>query len=337
MRIRSVLSAWISQKSHRWLLKRIPAGKTASLGRKNIFILPTSAGLLYLLASTLIFVTAINYVLSLAFALAFLMISIFILSILHTFHNLQHLRLQGIGATPVFAGEDALFTVLLVREPTRVHEMLELGFAGGPLAHAKLIEPAEIRANVLLPTSKRGLQRAPRLLVQTRFPLGLWRAWSTIDLAMETLVYPKPIALMRLPGQVNHRSSTNVEGSKAGAEDFQGLRNYQTGDSPKQIAWKTLARGQGLQVKQFVDNADDRCMLNWEMFTGFDDEARLSGLCYWVLQLSAANVEFGLCLPGVEIVPGKGEVHRGRALSALALWGATAIDAPAEPVWRRVN
>lgn len=318
-------------------MKRIPAGKTATLGRKNIFIVPTAAGLLYLIASTLIFVTAINYVLSLAFALAFLMISIFILSILHTFRNLQQLRLQGIGAAPVFAGEDAQFTVLLVREPKRVHEMLELGFAGGPCAYANLIEPVEIRTTVLLSTHKRGLQQAPRLLVQTRFPLGLWRAWSTVDLLMSSLVYPKPVAMPRLSGHVSQSSYSNVEGNRPGTDDFQGLRSYQTGDSPKQVAWKTLARGQGLQVKQFVDNADDRCMLTWEMFAGLDDEARLSGLCYWVLKLSAANVEFGVRLPGVEIGLGKGEAHRGRALAALALWGVMVADSPPESARRRVN
>ena len=52
-------------------------------------------GLLFLAATTLIFVTAINYILSMAFGLAFLMVSVFLLSILYSFRNLQHLSLPG--------------------------------------------------------------------------------------------------------------------------------------------------------------------------------------------------------------------------------------------------
>jgi len=139
---------------------------------------------------------------------------------------------------------------------------------------------------------------------------------------MQCLVYPVPVA-GPLEGHVLASVSGKSEASLVGTEDFHGLRNYQAGDSLRQIAWKSLARGQGLKVKQFVDNADDRLMLDWAMFPGLSSEERLSRLCYWVLELDRGDIEYGLRLPGLEIDLGRGDVHRRKVLSALALWNGS--------------
>jgi uncharacterized protein (DUF58 family) len=318
----AAMNNWFSQRMQRWLAARVPAVSHVRLDRRNIFILPTGPGLLFLAATTLIFVTAINYILSMAFGLAFLMVSVFLLSILYSFRNLQHLSLRGLGAEPVFAGQEAAFVILLEREGERAHEMLELRFPGQRWSHADLLDNSESRLSVFLPTAQRGLVKGPRLVVQTRFPLGLWRAWSNVDLAMQCLVYPVPVA-GPLGGHVLASVSGKSEASLVGTEDFHGLRNYQAGDSLRQIAWKSLARGQGLKVKQFVDNADDRLMLDWAMFPGLSSEERLSRLCYWVLELDRGDIDYGLRLPGLEIDLGRGDVHRRKVLSALALWNGS--------------
>lgn len=318
------LKPWFSSRVTRWLERRMPAVNEISLHRKNIFILPTGPGLLFLIATALIFVTAINYVLSLAFGLAFLMVSLFILCILHTFRNLQHLSLRGLGAEAVFAGEDAAFVILLRRQPDHDHEMLELRFPSNIWSQADVLDNEQARVKVFLPAMRRGLLKAPRVTVQTRFPLGLWRAWSNADLAMTCLVYPRPLE-GPLPGLVGGSTSGKSESIKTGVEDFHGLRPYQTGDSLKQIAWKNLARGQGLKVKHFVDAVDDQLMLDWEMFPGIEYEERLSRLCYWVLSLAQQDIDYGMRLPGIELSLGRGDAHRNKLLSALALWQG---DAP---------
>jgi len=315
----NTVSSWFARKAQHWLARNVPPVSSVFLHRKNIFILPTSHGLLFAAATALIFITAINYILSLAFALAFLMVSVFVLSILHAFRNLQHLTVKGVGAEPVFAGEDAKFEVLLQRNDRRQHEMLELYFPKGLVSHANLLSGDQERVNVYLPSRRRGLLKAPRLRVQTRFPLGLWCAWSTLDLGMTCIVYPTPIA-SAMPGTLTSSHTGRAESTHPGTEDFHGLRSYQPGDSLKHVAWKNLARGQGLKVKQFVDNVDDRFMLDWAMYQGLDAEARLSRLCYWVLALSRSDVEYGLRLPGVEISAARGDAHRERVLGALALW-----------------
>ena len=107
---------------------------------------------------------------------------------------------------------------------------------------------------------------------------------------------------------------------REGAEDFYGLREYQAGDPVRHIAWKAYARTETLMTKQFAAYADRRVWLEWDQFEGLHREARLSRLCYWVLQLNSSNDEYGLRLPGVEIAPARGEAHREAVLKQLALF-----------------
>jgi uncharacterized protein (DUF58 family) len=57
-----------------------------------------------------------------------------------------------------------------------------------------------------------------------------------------------------------------------------------------------------------------------------DREARLSRLCYWVLQVDAGNDEYGLRLPGIEIAPNRGPQHREEVLKILALFEVDADE-----------
>jgi len=302
-------------------MSRIKPGPEATLNRHNIYVLPTRNCLLFLLAFALIFIAAINYAVSLAFGLAFMLVSLFVLAILHTFNNLNQLQIKRLPSSPVFCGEDAAFNVEISRRKTRVHEALELRIGEGTVTHADLIELDRVSLQVFAQTKQRGLFRPSLLRISTHFPLGLCRAWSLVNLDLQCLVYPKPISFVmdqQTTGTSGEQESALV---REGSEEFYGLRDYIPGDSLKQVAWKNVARGQGMQLKQFVDYVDSRVWLDWDMFYGFDEEGRLSRLCDCVLQLSARKTPFGLKLPGTEIAPAVGNGHREKLLRALALYG----------------
>ena len=58
-----------------------------------MFVLPTRAGLAYLVALVVMLIGAINYPLSLGYALVFLLGGLGVSTILNTFRNLAHLRI----------------------------------------------------------------------------------------------------------------------------------------------------------------------------------------------------------------------------------------------------
>jgi uncharacterized protein (DUF58 family) len=311
----------VFKKSYqRWIAKNIPPRDSITLNRKNIFILPSKNGLFFIGCSIVIFIAAINYAASMAFGLAFLMISIFILSILYCFNNLNQLTLKSQPALPVFCGDDINFKVLLSRNPKRKHESLQLNFPESLISDVDLVLEDKVGANVFTPALKRGEYRAPRLRITTLYPLGLCRAWSVIDLNLKCLVYPKPIPFVLDHFDSGGSTADESAISRNGSEEFYGLRDYVPGDSMRQIAWKNVARGQGMQVKQFVDYVDNRTWLDWDMFYGFGLEDRLSRLCYCVLKLSQTNDAYGLKMPGVEVAPNTGPEHKRKLLKILALF-----------------
>jgi uncharacterized protein (DUF58 family) len=311
----------LNKNYRRWISKNIPPRDKVTLNRKNIFILPTRHGLLFVLATALIFIYAINYATSLAFGLTFLMVSIFILAILHCFNNLNQLTLASKSSRPVFCGEEASFKVHLSRSTNKTHEALEFNFPDSNSSYADLVTRDLEDIEVFTLANKRGEFKAPRLRVQTLFPLGLCRAWSVLDLNLSCLVYPKPVPFVM--DQFDSGASGPDEStiSRKGSEEFYGLRNYVAGDSMRSVAWKNVAKGQGMQVKQFVDYVDRNVWLDWDMLYGFNVEERLSRLCYCVLKLAKTGNPFGLKIPGTEIEPDTGPEHRRKLLKALALFG----------------
>lgn len=305
----------------RWLARRIPPAHELRLDQKRIFIIPTRTGAAFGGALVLMLLAAINYQNSLAYGLTFLLASVFILAILHTYRNLSGLVLRAAGAPPVFAGEQARFKVRL-ESRRHAHEAIALGWPPEPLQLQDVPASGATDYELNRPALQRGWLRPGRLRVESRFPLGLLVAWSWVDLDQAALVYPRPLP-GDLPLAAGGRADTEEEGVRVdgrGADDFQGLRPYQPGDSRRRLHWKAYSRGQGLFIKDFAALSGADLWLDLAGLDG-DLESRLSLLCHWVLTFTERGQPFGLRLGGLELPADVGEPHRDACLRALALYG----------------
>jgi len=315
----------------RWLEKRIPPARQVRLDQRRIFILPTPQGLMFGVALLLMLLAAINYQNSLAYGLTFLLLSLGLVTILHTYRNLAGLVLAAGEAPPVFAGEQAGFRLRL-QSSGRAHRGIALGWPPAPLQPVEVEADGSSEVELFLPASQRGWLRAPRLRVESRFPLGLLVAWSWVDLDLAALVYPRPQSgeLPPAGGGVEDDEEPGMASTRSGVDDFQGLRPYQSGDSRRRLHWKAWSRGQGLLVKDFAELQGHDLWLDFDSLGG-DREARLSLLCHWVVQLAGHEQSFGLRLPGVSRAPGSGALQRDLCLRELALFGLPANPAEGRP------
>jgi uncharacterized protein (DUF58 family) len=248
----------------------------------------------------------------------FMLAGLGLVAMLHTYRNLAGLSLTGGRCEPVFVGQKASFAIHL--QGASGHLGLTLASAGGPPIGAD-VEPG-LEAVVPLPivAKKRGWLKPGRLLLSTRFPLGLFNAWAWVELTVRCLVYPQPDAGQTpLPG--GEGSGEGMLRSGTGRDDFVGLRPYRPGDSPRHIAWKASARGGPLLVKDFSNQSGRVLWLDWHDLPGLDTEARLGRLTRWVLDAEAAGRPYGLRLPHREIPPALGANHRHTCLAALATFG----------------
>ncbi|HUP95815.1 MAG TPA: DUF58 domain-containing protein [Burkholderiales bacterium] len=303
-----------------WLFQlRGPEHGEIVLVQRRIFILPSRAGVFFGVVLLLMLTGSINYTLSLGFILTFLLASLGITAMLHTFRNLVGLRITAGRAAPVFAGETARFTVYL-HNPTRAARYsIGLTRRGGEVEFVDVPAERSALAGAAVPAVRRGLLSPGRLTLYTRFPLGLFYGWSYVEFDTHCLVYPRPAA-PGLPLPPVKASGGEGASRGEGREDFSGLRQYHPGDSPRHIAWKAAARGEVLLTKQFSGQARAELWLTHTLLPdhlGLED--KLSCLTRWVLDAHAAGLAYGLELPGAIVSVGSGEAHRDRCLEKLAM------------------
>ena len=311
------------QRFQHWLRRRVPPTTEVTLDRFRLFVFPSRAGFGYLLTCGLIWLLGTNYDNNLSLALAFLMLSLMIVAIIHTFNNLSGVTLKGVGSSEAYAGELVEFQVLLSRRPNKRHENIQLMFHSGDasVTTVDLVDCSEARAKLFVPSTQRGWLNPGRLLVETHYPLGLIRVWTWLDLDVRALVYPAPMASATPAFQGAQQGEGRLP-HEEGGEDFAGLKDYQPGHSLRHVAWKQYARGRGLHLKDFADYRVPNRWLDWDSLEGVPTEERLSRLCYWVNELAKTQTEYGLRLPGVELVPSSGLEHKRQCLRALASFRA---------------
>lgn len=301
-----------------WLRGREPhatASSAATLAGR-IYILPSRLGLAFAVTLFVTLLGSLNYQNNLGLLFTFLMVAIALVSMHHCWFNLLGLRLVALGGPPVFLDQRAVFHITLTegRGSPRGEMCLHQGGC------AALAATGQARLRLTLPTLRRGELALGAVTLETRHPLGLFRAWTRVPLAATVLVYPRPAPRATHPGLREARDPAAKGRQGHGADDFLGPRRYRPGDSPRHLDWKALARERGLMVKQFGGDQGSRLSLDWHLLSG-DTETRLSELARQVLDADTAQAIYGLRLPHLALEPGSGDSHKHRCLEALARFG----------------
>lgn len=302
-----------------------------ALEHQRIYILPTRRGWAFLGSLALMLVASVNYSLSLGYALCFLLTGLFSATLLHTYRNLAGLALRHVEAGSAFAGERLPFA-LAIANPSRLDRhglrVRTRGEKGTPPVEGRTDVAAGARAELALDVraAVRGRLALGRLTLDSDWPLGLWRAWSYVHAPVHGVVFPAPEPEPP-PLPVEPDAAAGALARQGGRGDVAGLRPYVPGDVPSTIAWKSLARGQGLHVRTFDDESGRSRTRLTLAATGLPGlEARLSRLAAWVLAAEAGGGDYALELPGVALAAGRGPAQRREALTALALHGEVPLE-----------
>jgi len=307
---------------------RVANGGAIVLGHRRVYIVPSRLGLLFGGVLLILLMGSINYALSLGFALGFLLAGVGLAGMVQTTRNLARLAIRAGRTEPVFAGERALYRLALANDADFDRpEILLRHLASGAECRLDVAAGASAEATLAVTAARRGWQPLGRVMLETRFPLGLFRAWSYAEPDCRCLVYPRPEP-GALPPPAPSAQAGGGRAQAQGSDDFSGLRAYQTSDSPRHVAWKSVARsdtldarGDGMLTKQFAGEAVAELWLDLRALpAALGLEACLSRLAGWVLAAERGGARYGLRLPGREIAPGRGDAHRRACLEALALY-----------------
>ena len=318
------LTSPLRRQLDRWLFRLgVPEPLPIRLHQRRIFVLPTSAGVAFGIALMVMLLAAINYNLSLGYALVFLLAGTGLVSIFHAFRNLLNLSLTGARCEAVHAGETAVFRFTITNPSGVARPALTISARARSITF-NVPEDEDLEVDLHLPTTRRGWLDPGRVQLETHYPLGLIRAWSVFRPRVRCLVYPRaetdppPLPDTALAGD---GAAAEIDGD----DDFAGLRAYRASDSPRQVAWKSVARGGPLVSKRFSGVGGGELTLDWHVLPeSLDIEEKLSRLTAWVLTAQAAGLRFALRLPNAIIEPGSGAAHTRLCLEKLALLGTGA-------------
>jgi uncharacterized protein (DUF58 family) len=325
------------RRVRQWFENRLPRSDSWTLTQRNLYILPTKAGWSFGLTLAVMLLAAINYQLNLGYALTFLLGGAALVSMHQTHANLRRLGLRVKAPAPVFAGEPATLEIV-VDNPGGERHGIGLGlYEARREAMAFCDVPAQGSALLHLRFTplRRGQHGLPTLLVETHFPLGLFRAWTVWRPAAQLLVYPAPEQpAPALPAGQPADGGDPVARHGAGSE-FDGVRAYRRGDPLRQVVWKKVARAGEMVSRDNSASTAQTLVLDFaaagDTRGGDDAEKRLSRLAAWVLAAERGGLVFGLKLPGLDLPAASGEAQRRGALAALALWPRGERAASATP------
>jgi len=294
------------------------------LGKKDVSLRPTQSGFLFLGILIAMLLGSVNYNNNAGFILVFLLGTMAMISLFHSYKNLVGLEIIPRRVQPVFTGQSIIFPLRIQREintkspgqaPGQALFLKFDGMAPKPFSGTGVL-------NLSIPAKKRGYQSPGRLFLDSVYPFGLFRLRAVIPFSTRGLAYPSPLRGKIPPALAGVRDDGEKQSTDTGPDDFQGLRPYLPGNPMGRISWKTFSRGQGLFIKDFTADKGQDVLMDLDLIRGTDLEKKLSLICQGVIDAEKRHLKYGIRLGPVSLVPASGKEHFHRCLKALALYAS---------------
>jgi uncharacterized protein (DUF58 family) len=204
-------------------------------------------------------------------------------------------------------------------------------------------ESREVVVEAVFP--RRGVFREADAGLLSRFPIGLFRKYRRATVAHEIVVFPAPLAsvVADVPPE-DARGRRPHPHRRGGGAEIRTLRDFVSGDDPRDLHWKQSARMRRWIVREREAERDRAVFLMVD--NAVDDptdpaaldrlEEAISHCAGQALMLLSRGAEVGFASRGVKVPPHAGQRQRVPILEALArLQPVPAAEAPPFPRIRR--
>lgn len=289
----------------------------------RIYIMPTTNGALYLAGIVVLILTASTYNNNLIFILAFFLFAVFFVSMLQTHYNLKGVRLQYNGSEEGFEGDRLGLNLYLVQKRARTKKALQVrtrskNFVTLKNARENLQPEDGMKAvRIEVRAWRRGVHPVPPLILETQYPLGLFRSWKVYRPEGEIVVFPSPEAGPELVARAYDQGEQDQGLRTSPDGDFGELKSYSPGESYHQIAWKHYARTGNLYTKVHWGAEDRHYVIPWDP-PPQSLEKYLTFMSGWVKKAVDENASFEMETADSVIQPGRGPEHAKTCWRALA-------------------
>jgi len=319
------VSTIFRERIDEWIERRNPATSgQIVLHNRRLYILPTRFGYLYAVMLVVLLLAAINYQNSMAYVLTFLLTSLGIISLWQTHKNLLGLTIQLKTPCPVYQQENLDFEFVISQSTQAQRFAIGIQYMNKPPVYTRLEPEQTTILSLPLPALKRGLYQPAGFVIFTRYPTGLFHAWSWMKFDIPVLIYPKPLFDMNLKQSVSDEQHAKSTIDTSDGDDFAGLREHREGESLRHISWKAYAQGRGMLTKTFQGHASPSIWIDWSDMTATSLEGKLSQMTALVIQSNQEGRKYGIKLPGITIQQSIGAAHLADCLKQFGTYNQPA-------------
>ncbi len=323
-------SGWWGNRLAHWnsSFGRTPTAATeVELEQRRIYLLPTGRGFFLIITAVVLLLVGVNYQLSLAYVVAFLLAGLMQAALLTSYRNLRGLIVAS-GRSPHCRVGDAVAFPITIASPERAREGITLASQNSAKqwAHSG---PSQLNADerqavpLRFVAGKRGLLPLAKIIVASRAPYGLIRAWSYVHFEWVALVEPVP----ETPPPALPKAS-GADGANTGrtqvAHDPDSLREFVHGDSLRRVAWKQVAKSGEWYTRTGDTGTRHEIDLSWQMtqrrVQPTETEARLSRMAAWLLRAHNENCAYSLSMPNAQLPLADGSQQFADASIVLAVY-----------------
>ena len=270
-----------------------------SIKKKNIYIVPTRLGFLYVTVLFTIFLIGLTYTNNLTLIIAFWMLTVFLIQMLKTHRFVKDFQLSHNNLEDTYAKSNK--TVIFNEKEIHPYLSLELQ------CNSVFINSKTLYSNLL-----RGVYKIEKLKITSLGPYELFRSWKYADIDKTLLIYPAKKMF-----EQNDLDDSNNFNSK-NEDQFQEHKRYTQGISSKRIDWKIFAKNDQLFWKKFDTQQNEKEVIIIENLSG-DLETKLEKATFLINQFYKESVTWSLSYRGKTLKSSSSSLHFKECLNFLAM------------------
>jgi uncharacterized protein (DUF58 family) len=265
---------------------------------KNIYIVTTTFGLVFVGITFSIFLIALTYTNNVTLIIAFWLLTVFLIQMLKTHKEIKRLNILELKINNSYADETLNQSTILSIKPSTSKIKILIG-----------------KDYIDLETSNkltRGVYKVSRLRLENMGKLSLFYCWKFYQTQKELVIFPKRVVF-----NIEALLSESQTKSQSSDDEFGLHIPYEQSLSAKRINWRIYAKNQQLYWKKFESQNYTPQELSLNSVQG-ELETKIQKLAFLIAYYNRSNVSWSLSLPSLTIPTSKGAEHLFTCLKELA-------------------
>ena len=130
---------------------------------------------------------------------------------------------------------------------------------------------SSVAASYTEPCYQRGQFRFSPLVMESSAPFGLFRARRSVQAPVRVVVYPQVFPFQGIQTTSSPTEGRSLPTPARHAGEFRGSREYQPGDSPRSVHWRSSARQGRLMVKEYDRSPETQVTVAFDATKNFGE------------------------------------------------------------------